>query len=123
MPRLFRFSIDSETARGISIAVPNRVRLRSTLFDRPANADKKAAGIADGELIRAPRLCVRGTVFDDQLPDRICHRVYVFDVKVQAEGIVLDIFRPSLRIGQMEVPASAVLENPIMTIVTDDREF
>ncbi len=66
---------------------------------------------------------MRGTVFDDKFPNRICHRVHVFDVQIQAEGIVLDILRPSLDKGQMEVPASAVFEYPIMTIVTDYGEF
>lgn len=63
------------------------------------------------------------TLFDYQLSNAICHCVHVFDIQIQAEGIVFDILRPPRSIGQMEVPASAVFEDPIMTIVTDDREF
>ncbi len=64
-----------------------------------------------------------GTLFDYQLPNGISHRVHVFNIQIQAEGIVLDIFRPSRSIGQMDVAASAVFEDPIITIVTNDLKF
>ena len=74
---------------------------KSSLFRDPTNANEKAAGIADGELISTPRFRVWSSVFNDEFPNSVGHCVHVFDVKVQAKWIVLDIRRPPLNICQV----------------------
>lgn len=95
---------------------------RPLLYD-PANTDEKAAGIADGELIGAPWLRVRRTLFDYQVANGVRHGVHIIDIQVQPERIVFDVLRPAGSVGKMQMPAPAIFQNTVMAIVADDSEI
>ena len=50
------------------------------------------------------------------------HCIDVVDIQIQAKGIVLDVFGPTWRMGQVQVPTSTICQNAVMAIIADHVE-
>jgi hypothetical protein len=60
---------------------------------------------------------MRCALLDDQLAHPIGGRVDILDIEIEAEGIVLDLLRPSLDLVEVEMPAAAVGEDAVMAVI------
>ena len=65
---------------------------------------------------------MRGAFLDNKVTYPCGDRIDVVDIKVQAKGIVLDVFGPTRRMGQVQVPTTTVRQDAVLAIIADHVE-